>query len=226
MENTLRYLGGSVMFVATASLDVDATNCFTPVCPEELPVPGGHSIVLELNKQATKTKFRVMSKDVHASESDWEATDEHPQGEAIVDSPDVDRRWNRHSISGTFGHQLIAGLPHPRDYDFWVTKGTEKDMHPYGACYQDLGKKISTGVIEWLKVNGVTTVIVGGLALEFCVKETVLELLQAGFIVILNLGATRGIFPDLMEAALAEMREYGDMFHTIDSADELVLVTN
>jgi nicotinamidase/pyrazinamidase len=222
MEKIFHYPGGKVPFAAVAPFDVDAENGFTPLCPDELPVPEGHSIVLELNKQAAKTRFRIMSKDVHAPESNWEATIEHPQGEVVEGSPDVDVRWNKHCISGTFGHQLIEGLPHPRDYDFWVTKGTEKDMHPYGACYQDLGKKISTGAIEWLKVNGVTTVVVGGLATEFCVKETVLELLDAGFVVILNLGASRGIFPELIAAALDEMRGRKG-FYTINSADELTL---
>lgn len=227
MGKILYYPGGSVPLFATASFDVDVENGFTPLCPEELPVPEGNTIVFELNKQATKTRFRVMSKDVHAPLSDWEATIEHPQGEAVEDSPDVDVRWNKHCISGTFGHQLVAGLPHPREYDFWVTKGTEKDMHPYGACYQDLTKRISTGVIEWLEVNDVTTIVVGGLATEFCVKETVLELLQAGFTVILNLGATKGIFPNLIEAALAEMRAYPkNTFYTIDSADELKLISD
>lgn len=227
MTVMLNYPGGEENIYSVASFDVDAENGFTPLCPEELPVPDGHLIVNELNRQFFYARYRVMSKDAHAVESEWEASVFHPQGKVVVGSPDVDMRWNRHCISGTFGHQLISGLPHPREYDFWVTKGTEKDMHPYGACYQDLGKKISTGVIEWLNAKGVTVVIVGGLATEFCVKETVLELLAAGFRVILNLAAVRGIFPDLVYAALQEMRDYpGNRFCTIDSADQLSISSN
>jgi nicotinamidase/pyrazinamidase len=222
-EKILYHPGGDTAFDATASFDVDAENGFTPLCPNELPVPEGHLIVDELNEQANYARYRVMSKDVHAPGSAWEASNEHPQGEVVEGIPDVDMRWNTHTVSGTFGHQLIAGLPHTSEYDFWVTKGTEKDMHPYGACYQDLGKLISTGVIEWLKVKGVTTVIVGGLATDFCVKETVLELLEAGFTVILNLGACRGIFPDLIAAALEQMSLYPD-FYTVDCAADLKLM--
>ncbi len=58
---------------------------------------------------------------------------------------------------------------------------------PYGACYHDLKNTLSTGVIEYLKChNIITTVICGGLATDYCVKNTVLQLRQVGFEVILN----------------------------------------
>ena len=71
-------------------------------------------------------------------------------------------------------------------------EGIELDMHPYGACYHDLAERLSTGVIEFLRENSVTTIIVGGLATDYCVKTTVLQLLRAGFQVIVNLSACRG----------------------------------
>jgi len=51
----------------SASFDIDCQNGFTPNCPDELPVPGGDEIVEELNKNATKAKFRYASKDAHPS---------------------------------------------------------------------------------------------------------------------------------------------------------------
>ena len=35
-----------------ASFDVDAQKGFTPLCPNDLPVDGGHEIVDSLNEQA------------------------------------------------------------------------------------------------------------------------------------------------------------------------------
>ena len=55
---------------------------------------------------------------------------------------------------------------------------------------------------------GITTVICGGLATDYCVKNTVLQLRAAGFEVILNLAAGRGIAPDTVAAALEEMRTH------------------
>jgi len=74
-----------------------------------------------------------------------------------------------------------------------VWKGVEPDLHPYGACYHDLAERRSTGVIEYLKVHQVGAVIVGGLALDYCVKTTARQLRQAGFEVLLYLPACRAL---------------------------------
>lgn len=191
-----------------ASFDIDAQNCFTPVCPDELPVAGGTEIVGELNAQAKLARLRVGSKDAHSPQAVWVADADNPQF-SPVEGRDVDIRWNVHAVPGTTGFELIAGLPHPADYDFFVWKGVEPDMHPYGACYHDLGNRMSTGVIEYLKAQGITQVIAGGLATDYCVKNTVLQLLDAGLEVVLNLAACRGIAEETSQAALAEMQAKG-----------------
>ena len=198
-------------FATTASFDVDPQNTFTPRCPAELAVPGGDTIVVALNAQATLARLRVGSKDAHAPNASWVATPEQPMFSS-VGTPDVDIRWNAHAVIGTYGFELLEGLPHPRDYDFFVWKGIEPDMHPYGACYHTLDWKNnpkSTGVIEYLKVQGIRTVIVGGLATDYCVKNTALQLADAGFNVVLNLASSRGIAPDTIAAALDDMRAAG-----------------
>lgn len=82
-------------------------------------------------------------------------------------------------------------------------------MHPYGACYHDVAERMSTGVIEWLKARDVSHVLVGGLATDFCVKATALQLQAAGFQVLLNLAACRGIDKQSTDEALEEMRAAG-----------------
>jgi len=181
----------------TASINVDPQKGFTPICPDELPVPDGQNIVDELNGQNLLTKFKIVSKDVHPKDGKWIATSENPQL-SNVGLPNVDIRWNRHCESGTVGMELLDGLPKMTEYDFFVAKGFESDLHPYSACYHDMGKKISTGIIEWLNQHDITSVIIGGLALNventpLCVGETVIDLAEAGFQVILNLGAVRGL---------------------------------
>lgn len=95
--------------------------------------------------------------------------------------PDADLTWVSHCVPGTPGFELLDELPRPIDYDFFVWKGVEPDLHPYGACYHDLAERRSTGVIEYLRQNGVSHVLVGGLALDYCVKNTALQLRRAGF---------------------------------------------
>jgi nicotinamidase/pyrazinamidase len=175
-----------------ASLDVHAQYTFTPECPNELPVPDGTAIVPELNAQALHAAYRIGSKEAHNSKAIWIATKEHPQLTPLQ-GENVDVRWKPHSITGTKGFELIQGLPEISAYDYFVWEGIELDMHPYGVCYHDQTEKLSTGVIEFLHAKKVNTVIIGGLATDYCVKVTTLQLLKANLKVVVNLGACRGM---------------------------------
>ncbi|OEY67666.1 isochorismatase family protein [Marinobacter sp. X15-166B] len=194
---------------AIASFDVDAQKGFTPVCPDELPVPEGDQIVDELNAQAALADFRIGSRDAHPANAHWIAN--HPDEVfSEVEGDNVDIKWPPHALVGTTGFELLDGLPHPvTGYHLMVSKGLDPDCHPYGACYHDLGDRVSTGVIEFLNHHQVGTVILGGLAMDYCVAKTALQLRAAGFRVILNRAATRGIAPDSMAAAEHQMKQSG-----------------
>ncbi len=206
----------------TATFDVDPQNGFSEVCSNELPVAGALEIVPELNAQALKGHLRVASKDAHNPEGKWIATPELPQFSA-VGIPNVDIRWNRHCQVGTLGFEFLTGLPKPLGYDFVAYKGIEADSHPYGACYHDLADTRTTGVIEFLKGKDVTTVIVGGLALDFCVRTTAIQLKKAGFDVIINLAATRAIDVNgSKKAAEEEMAALGIKF--VERTEDIIVV--
>ncbi len=190
----------------TASFDVDAQKSFTPLCPAELPVAGGDLIGGELNFMASLAQLRVGSKDAHTPQAPW-VVSQHADMLQPTGLAHADVTWVSHCVPGTEGFTLLDELPTPYDYDYFVWKGVEPDLHPYGACYHDLHGKLSTGVIEYLKSQGVERVIVGGLALDFCVKTTALQLASAGFDVIVYLPACRAISEDGATQALADMRE-------------------
>ena len=201
-----------------ASFDIDAQNTFTPVCPDELAVAEGDLIADELNAQAKFASLRIASRDAHSMSALWISDAEHAPLSLISGYPDLDIRWPAHAIIGTKGFEFIAGLD-PQAYDFQVFKGIEPDKHPYGACYHDLKNTLSTGAIEYLRSHGITTVICGGLATDYCVKNTVLQLRDAGVDVILNKAACRGIAPDTIAAAMQEMQDAGVKF--VECAQEL-----
>jgi nicotinamidase/pyrazinamidase len=203
-----------------ASFDVDAQYSFTPVCPNELPVPAGDEIASALNEQAELAEYRLGSKEAHSPHAIWIATQNDPML-SPVSGKNVDVRWPSHCIPGTKGFEQLAGLPHPSDYHFFVWKGVESDMHPYGSCYHDLSEKLSTGVIEFLHSKSVHTVIVGGLATDYCVKNTVLQLLNAGFKTIVNLEACRGLHPTTTQIAINLMLAQGAII--VESCQELSL---
>lgn len=200
-----------------AAFDVDAQNCFTPLCPDELPVPEGHTIAAELNRQAELAAVRLGSKDAHSPSAVWAATKDKPQLTPVEGHDHADLHWNLHAVPGTFGFELLEGLPAVTEYDFFVWKGVEPDLHPYGACYHDQTDTRSTGVIEFLQGQGIKTVLVGGLALDFCVKTTVLQLCRAGFRVLVNLSATRSLSDATEKQAMNEMTAAGaDFFNGVD----------
>lgn len=193
---------------STASFDIDPQNGFTPVCPNELPVANGDTIAAALNAQAQYARLRVVSKDAHPATAIWKASDAKPQY-SPVEGKNVDIHWEMHCVPGTKGFELIGGLPNITEYNYIVYKGIEPDMHPYGACYHDLNDQLSTGVIEFLKQNAIDTVICGGLATDYCVRLTVLQLLKANLNVIVNLEACKGITQEGCTSAIAEMKKLG-----------------
>lgn len=189
-----------------ASFDVDAQKGFTPLCPDELPVPDGDKIVTALNEMATRADIRVASKDAHCSQAVWivDKTSDMLQPLSYVNA---DKTWLAHCIIGSRGFELLDGLPKPEQYDFFVWKGIEPEMHPYGACYHDLQENLSTGVIEYLQRNEVEQIMVGGLALDYCVKTTAVQLAKAGFQVLVLLEATKAISKDTAEQAILQMKQ-------------------
>lgn len=206
--------------IKTASFDVDPQCGFTPICPDELPVAGGDEIVEELNHQARFATYRVASKEDHPSEAPWITNDPDTVMSPVPgEHPNLDVMWPAHCIVGTLGNQLLPGLPEEDAYDLLIRKGSDPEKHPYGSCYHDLAGAESTGVIEWLQQKGISTVIVGGLATDFCMKTTALQLRQAGFQVVVNLGACRSVNPATLEEDCAEMHRVG--IEIIHSAAEL-----
>ncbi len=191
-----------------AAIDVDVQKTFTPLCPDELPVPYGDEIVSELNAQAQWADLRVMTKDAHSPKALWVASSiEHML--KPVGLPNADVSWVAHAVPGTFGFELLDGLPAVTDYDFLVYKGIEPDMHPYGACYHDLAGRLSTGLIEWLRQQQIATVLLGGLAFDYCVKQTALQLKSAGFRVVINKAACRAISEETESLATIELQAAG-----------------
>lgn len=192
-----------------AAIDVDPQKTFTPLCPNELPVAEGDTIGQELNHQAGFADLRVLTKDAHPSNAVW-VVETHDKMLSPLDHPNADLTWVSHAVPGTTGFETIPGLPPVTEYDHVVWKGIEPDLHPYGACYHDLEEKLSTGLIEWLATKKVDTILVGGLATDYCVKTTALQLQATGqFKVLVNLAACRGIAPETVAQACTEMRLAG-----------------
>lgn len=203
----------------TAAFVVDAQKGFTPLCPDELPIINGDTIVPSLLEMINHCDVLVGSKDAHPDNAIWIASDEQPMLTPL-DFENADLAWNRHCVVGTMGFELLDGLPQPMDFDYFVWKGIERDLHPYGACYHDLAEKRTTGVIEYLLSKDCDTVVVGGLAYDHCVGTTAIQLAKTGlFKVYVYRPATKGISDVTMISKTDEMERYGIMI--IDDLNDL-----
>ena len=207
-----------------ASINVDPQKGFTPLCPDELPVPGGDEIVSALLPQNALADYLIGSSDSHCDAALFKVDTDEDQFKPL-DYANTDTTFKMHCKPGTKGFELLDGLPAPTEYDFFVWKGVAPDLHPYGACYHDLAEKLSTGVIEFLRCNDVTTIIVGGLTTDFCVATTARQLQQTGrFKVILHLDACRGIAPDGTQAQIQSLQESGVVIaDTIDDVKKAIV---
>ena len=195
--------------MSIVAIDVDAQRAFSPLCPQELPVAEGDLIVPELNAQAALADWRVLTRDAHSAQAVW-VVDTPAQMLQALPYPNADLTWVRHAEVGSEGFLPLPGLPAPEDYDFLVHKGLDTHMHPYGACFHDIGETLSTGLLEWLQVHGADCLIIGGLATDYCVKDTVLQLCRySQWQVLVNLAACRGIAPESTAAAKQQMQSVG-----------------
>ena len=195
--------------MSVVAIDVDAQRAFSPLCPQELPVAEGDLIVPELNAQAALADWRVLTRDAHSAQAVW-VVDTPAQMLQALPYPNADLTWVRHAEVGSEGLLPLTGLPAREDDDFRGRKGLDTHRHPYGACFHDMAGRISTGLLEWLQVRGADCVIVGGLATDYCVKDTVLQLCGHGqWQVLVNLAACRGIAASTTASATAQMQAAG-----------------
>lgn len=205
-----------VNYQTTAVFDVDPEKGFSELCPDELPVAGALEIVPELLKNHAKGRLKLVSRDLHPPKAAWDAETPANMLEP-VGLPNVDVKWNRHCVLGTAGVELLDGLPPVLEYDFQVNKG----MDPYGVFFHDVADTKTTGANEFLKCNDIDTLVVGGLALDFCVKKSVMQALDLGFKVVVNLASTRAVLPDTLDDVIAEMKQNGALF--VDCADDIIV---
>jgi nicotinamidase/pyrazinamidase len=175
--------------VAEALLIVDFQNDFTP--GGALGVAGGDEIAGRLNELAADARFELV-----VATRDW-----HPPDHGSF--REQGGIWPVHCVAGTEGAELHHGLDQTR-IDVIVDKGQDPSADGYSGFEATL-------LEELLRARGVDHVTVGGIATDYCVKNTALDALRLGFGVTVDREAVRGVEVHAgdSERALDEIRAAG-----------------
>lgn len=124
--------------------------------------------------------------------------------------------WPPHCIRGSSGAEFHRELRVPRDAVI-VSKGDNPSKEAYSG-FQGTDLRARLGKL------GVDEVIVGGLATDYCVKETALDALRAGFAVVVLVDCVRAVDVGQGDGdkALAEMRKAGaTLLTSVEAVEKL-----
>ena len=125
--------------------------------------------------------------------------------------------WPPHCVQGTPGAAFHPGLMVPPEAVL-VSKGMDPEQDAYSAFQAEDPQGKPFPVV--LKERGVRRLFLGGLATDYCVKETTLDAARQGFEVVVLLDAVRAVdlAPGDGDRAIAAMREAGARFVTLEAA--------
>jgi nicotinamidase/pyrazinamidase len=180
-------------------------------CPGgALPVPDGDAVVPVLNRYLSL--FWKRGSPIFASR-DW-----HPSLSAHFQAGGGP--WPAHCLQGSPGAQFHPQLLLPAG-TIIISKGTTRWDEGYSAL-QGVTEN-GTPFPMLLRHMATDRLYVGGLATDYCVKESVLEALREGFAVTLLVDAIRAVEFKAGDAerALREMLDAGATLATLDSIDAI-----
>jgi nicotinamidase/pyrazinamidase len=161
--------------------------------------PGGALAVREGDRVVPIVNELQKHFDLIVATKDW-----HPVGHSSFAT-----LWPPHCIQESTGAEFVPTLDTTRIARTFL-KGTDMAVDSYSGFFDNEHKR-ATGLGDYLKAQGVTDVVIAGLATDYCVKFSALDALQLGFHTTVVRDACRGVEvnPGDTDRALAEMAEAG-----------------
>jgi len=159
----------------SALIVVDLQNDFCP--GGALAVPGGDEILPAANALLERMPISVLTQD-------WHPLDH-------VSFASSGGLWPDHCVAGSKGADFHPAL-RTEFARLILRKGTRRELDSYSAFFENDGVT-STGLSAWLSALGVTSIVLLGLAADYCVKATALDARSLGFGVNLVIEGTKGV---------------------------------
>jgi nicotinamidase/pyrazinamidase len=197
----------------------DIQNDFLP--GGALPVPEGDAVIPVVNALMCCVPLVVATKDWHPATHGSFAVN-HPgrrPGEMITLGGQPQLLWPPHCVQHTPGADFAPGLDTSRIRHV-VYKGTDPRIDSYSGFF-DNGHWRATGMDDYLRRHGVTSLYLVGLATDYCVLYTALDARQLGYDTYVIRDGCRGldVHPGDIDRAYDRMRAAGA--HVIESVEIL-----
>lgn len=158
---------------------VDLQNDFLP--GGALAVPAGDQVIAVANRLARDFSRVIATQDWHPADHGSFAA-QHPgrvPGEVIELHGLPQVLWPVHCVQNTGGAAFAPGLETAR-IERVFPKGTDRTVDSYSGFF-DNGRRVATGLGDYLRERGVEEVTVLGLATDYCVRFTALDAVSLGF---------------------------------------------
>lgn len=193
---------------ATALLVIDVQNDF---CPNgALAVAGGDDIVAGINALMDAHSCVVLTQDWHpAGHSSFASSHAGKAPFETVGMPyGTQVLWPDHCISGSDGAAFHPDL-RTDTAQMIVRKGFRSAIDSYSAFFEN-DHSTPTGLHGYLQERGVNSLVLTGLATDFCVAYSALDAARLGYAVELRQDLCRAIDLDgSLAAAKSKMLEAG-----------------
>jgi nicotinamidase/pyrazinamidase len=192
----------------TALIVVDVQNDFCP--GGALAVPGGDEVVAPINTLIERFENVVLTQDWHPPKHSSFASSHAGSApfSSIQMSYGMQTLWPDHCVQGSTGAEFHKGLAWTKA-QLIIRKGFRKAIDSYSAFFEN-DRKTPTGLAGYLGERGINTIVLAGLATDFCVAYSALDAARLGLHVSTVMDASRAI--DLngsLAAAEKEMRAAG-----------------
>lgn len=175
----------------TALVVVDVQNDFCP--GGALAVPRGDEVVAPINTLMERFDNVVLTQDWHplghssfASSHPGSApfsTIEMPYGSQTL--------WPDHCVQGSAGADFHKGLAWTRA-QLVIRKGFRRPIDSYSAFFEN-DRKTPTGLAGYFRERGIGSLVLAGLATDFCVGYSALDAVRLGLSASVVMDASRAI---------------------------------
>lgn len=190
-----------------ALLIIDVQNDFCP--GGALAVADGDDIVRGINAIMPEYDAVILTQDWHPAGHSSFATTHGADPMTLTQMPYGPQvLWPDHCIIGTNGAAFHSHL-NVDAADMIIRKGYNPAIDSYSAFFEN-DHSTPTGLEGYLRTRGIDTLILVGLATDFCVNYSAVDAAKLGFNVTVRMNLCRAIdFDGSLDAAIAGMTQAG-----------------